>query len=61
MVEKVHKRETMEKTTQSTQTESEVLPLQPVTSRARQQRVSLLEGKTMTVQIKRSGIEFQFK
>jgi hypothetical protein len=61
MVEKVHKRETIDKTSQSTQTESEVFPIQPVTSRSRQQKVSLLEGKSMTVQIKRSGIEFQFK
>jgi len=52
----------MPQTSQATQTEPDIIQLitQP-RSRARQPAVSVLEGKAMKLQFKRSGIQLEFK
>lgn len=48
--------------TQAQSTQTDLIPLAPlVQPKVRQQRPSLLEGKAMTVAIKRAGIELIFK
>lgn len=60
ILERLATRAPTQRAEQGTQTEPG-LPLQAPLGRARQQRPSLLEGKAMTVAIKRSAIELIFK
>lgn len=60
MIERMASRQRIERSEQGTQTDSTVLSELPK-GRARQTRPGLLEGKAMTVAIKRSAIELIFK
>jgi uncharacterized UBP type Zn finger protein len=61
-IEKASRRQEMPQTSQATQTEPDIIQLitQP-RSRARQPAVSVLEGKSMLVQVRRTGIQLEFK
>jgi hypothetical protein len=61
MIEKMARREHVQMASQNTQTEPDIIQRDPIAARQRQQKASLMEGKTMTVAIKRTGIELQFK
>ena len=60
MIERQARRETVERTSQTTQTDAGLMTITPQ-GRGRQTKPSLLEGKAMTVAIKRNGIELVFK
>ena len=61
MLEKNTRREAEERAHQATQTEPGLVGREQAPARSRVQRPSMLEGKAMTVAIKRSGIELIFK
>jgi len=62
LIEKAARRVETERTSQSTQTETGLLQI-PIVQRERTRAptVSVLEGKSMIVQLKRTGINLEFK
>ena len=61
MIEKVSNRLTVLLVDQNTQTDPGISETEPRQTRPRTQRTSMLDGKSMLVQIKKSGIELSFK
>jgi hypothetical protein len=62
LIEKATSRQEVERASQATQTEAALMQVSfPQRDRARGPAVSVLEGKSMLVQVKRTGINLEFK
>ena len=63
LLEKLQRTSDIQRLNQQTQTDIDMIQPQPrpQNRRARQETVSMMDGKTMTVQIKRSAIQLSFK
>lgn len=61
LLEKLQRVADQQRSHQETQTDNTIVQPQPPTRRSRPETIPLMEGKTMTVQIKRSAIQLSFK
>ena len=61
MIEKVAIKKDVQKTDQNTQTEPQMVQPEQRRTRQQQQTSSMMDGKTMEVRIRKSGIMLQFK
>ena len=61
LLDKLQKTSDIQRLNQETQTDIDMVQPIPQIRRARQDTVPIMDGKTMTVQIKRSAIQLSFK
>ena len=62
LLEKLQRTSEIQRLNQETQTDIDMVqPIPPPNRRQRQETVPIMDGKTMTVQIKRSAIQLSFK
>jgi hypothetical protein len=61
LLEKLQRTSDIQRMNQETQTDIGMLEPRPQNRRTRQETVSMMDGKTMTVQIKKSAIQLSFK
>jgi len=61
LLEKLQRTSEIQRLNQETQTDIDMIQPRPQIRRARQETLPMMDGKTMTVQIKRSAIQLSFK
>ena len=61
LLEKLQRTSDIQRLNQETQTDIDMVQPRPQVRRARQDTVPIMDGKTMTVQIKRSAIQLSFR
>jgi hypothetical protein len=61
LLEKLQRTSEIQRLNQETQTDIDMVQPLPPNRRQRQETVPIMDGKTMTVQIKRSAIQLSFK